>query len=243
VACVPEKAATSKSIFRAANYPSAVVNPDHPNEIDVSFGSYVNRHSNRQNGCIPRGYNPDTFQPLYTGVKKAGACNNDIVISRSANGGQSFTGGTTDVRRLPSVRNDDPHADQFWQWAAFDHNGNLAVSYYDRAYGTDEKSGFSDVSLSGSTSATVFATRRVTTASMAPESQFEGAFFGDYSGLSAGDTAHPVWMDTRDPDLFVCRDSAGNVTLPPSRCTASAPNAQVANDQNIYTDNLGIPTP
>ena len=78
---------------------------------------------------------------------------------------------------------------------------------------------------------------------MPPESQFEGEFVGDYSGLSAGDNAHPVWTDTRDPDLFVCRDSAGNVTQPPSRCTASAPNANPANDQNIYTRDLGIPTP
>ena len=51
---------------------------------------------------------------------------------------------------LPSVRGNDPHADQFWQWAAFDHAGNLAVSYYDRAYGNDEQTGFSDISLTGS---------------------------------------------------------------------------------------------
>ena len=50
-------------------------------------------------------------------------------------------------------------------------------------------------------------------------------------------------MDTRDPDLFACRDSAGQVTLPPSRCTASAANAAVANDQNIYTASVAIPTP
>ena len=41
-------------------------------------------------------------------------------------------------------------ADQFWQWAAFDPHGRLAVSYYDRGYGDDETTGFSDVSLSGS---------------------------------------------------------------------------------------------
>ena len=76
---------------------------------------------------------------------------------------------------------------------------------------------------------------------MPPATQFEGAFFGDYSGLSADDVAHPAWMDTRDPDLFVCRDSAGNVTQPPGVCTASAPNAPLANDQNVYTDALSIP--
>jgi hypothetical protein len=77
---------------------------------------------------------------------------------------------------------------------------------------------------------------------MPPESQFEGDFFGDYSGLSADDVAHPAWMDTRDPDLFVCRDSAGNVVQPPGVCTAGAPNAPFANDQNIYTEALDVPT-
>ena len=46
-----------------------------------------------------------------------------------------------------------------------------------------------------------------------------------------------------DPNLFVCRDSAGQVTLPPALCTASAPNAAVANDQNAYTRSLAIPLP
>ena len=117
------------------------------------------------------------------------------------------------------------------------------MSYYDRAYGDDETTGFSDLSLSGTRNGSDFATTRVTTASMAPASQFGGLFFGDYSGLSAGDTAHPFWMDTRDPELFVCRDSAGNITLPPDVCTAGAPNAAVANDQNVYTDSMSIPLP
>ena len=120
VACVPEKAGTHNSTFRAANYPAAAINPKNPNEIDVTFASYINRHSNERNGCVPQGYNPDTFQPLYTGVKKQGACNNDVLLSRSTDGGKTFTGQTTNVRVLPSVRGNDPHADQFWQWAAFD---------------------------------------------------------------------------------------------------------------------------
>jgi hypothetical protein len=238
--CVPEKGETGNSVFRAANYPSGAVNPHHPHEVDVTFASYINRHSNEANGCVPQGDSPDLL-PLYDGVKTAGACNNDILISRSTNGGRSFTGTNTDVRKLPSVRGG--HADQYWQWAAFDPHGHLAVSYYDRAYGNDEETGFSDMSLSGSRDGTTFATRRVTTSSMAPASQFSGQFFGDYSGLSAGDVAHPFWMDTRDPELFVCRDSAGRVTTPPSVCTASAANADVANDQNVYTRRLSIPLP
>jgi hypothetical protein len=244
VACVPEKGETSNSIFRAANYPSGAVNPRDPHEVVVTLGSYINRHSNEGNGCVPQGFNPDTFQALYDGVKTPGACNNDIVVSRSTNAGASFTGGATDVRELPATRAGDPRrADQFWQWAAFDPRGHLAVSYYDRTYGDDETTGFSDVSLSGSRNGSDFATRRVTSSSMPPPTQFEGSFYGDYSGLSAGDVAHPYWMDTRDPDLFVCRDSAGNVTLPPSVCTAGSERAALANDQNVYTRALSIPLP
>ena len=242
-ACVPEKGATHNSVFRAANYPSGAVNPRDPREIDVTFASYINRHSNERNGCVPQGVNPDTLQPLYTGVKAAGACNNDVLISRSTNAGAVFTGGSTDVRRLDAVRANDPRADQFWQWAAFDPQGRLAVSYYDRAYGNDELTGFSDISLSGTRDGEDFGTVRVTSSSMPPPTQFPPTnFYGDYSGLSAGDVAHPVWMDTRDPDLFVCRDSAGNVIKPPGVCTAGAPNAAVANDENVYTQGVPIPT-
>jgi hypothetical protein len=243
VACVPEKGETTNSTFRAANYPSGAVNPRDPSEVDVTFGSYLNRHSNEGNGCVPQGVDEDTLLPLYDGVKTPGACNNDVLVSRSTNAGRRFTGTGRDVRELPSVRPGDPRADQFWQWAAFDPRGRLAVSYYDRAYGDDEATGFSDVSLSGTRDGRTFATRRVTTASMPPPTQFTASFFGDYSGLSAGDVAHPFWMDTRDPELFACRDSAGNVTLPPSVCTASAPNAALANDENVYTRGLAIPLP
>jgi hypothetical protein len=244
VGCVPEKGETSNSIFRAANYPSGAVNPRNPSQVVVTLGSYINRHSRESNGCLPQGYNPDTFQPLYDGVKTPGACNNDIVVSRSTNAGATFTGGTTNVRALPATRAADNRTDQFWQWAAFNPSGRFAVSYYDRGYGNDETTGFSDISLSGSRDGINFATTRVTTSSMPPPTQFAGTFYGDYSGLSAGaGRAHPFWMDTRDPDLFVCRDSAGNVTLPPSVCTASAEQAAVANDQNVYTRRLPIPLP
>ena len=243
-ACVPEKGETQNSIFRAANYPSGAVNPRNRKEVLVTFGSYINRHSNESNGCVPQGFNPDTFIARYDGVKDPGACNNDIVVSASSDGGKTFTGTDTDVRRLPTTsRSANDRSDQFWQWAAFDPKGRLAVSYYDRSYGSDEQTGFSDISLSGTRNGSDFATVRVTTGSMPPPTEFAGGFYGDYSALSAGDVAHPVWMDTRDPELFACRDSAGQVTLPPRRCTASAANAAVANDQNIYTASVAIPTP
>jgi hypothetical protein len=241
-ACVPEKGPTAHSYFRAVNYPSGAVDPSDPQRVVVTFGSYLNRHSNEANGCVPQGFNPDTFQALYDGVKTPGACNNDIVVSSSRDGGASFTGGSTDVRKLPAARPDDPRADQFWQWADISPRGKLAVSYYDRAYGSDEYTGYSDVSLSGSRDDVHFNSARVTSGSMPPPTQFEGDFFGDYAGLSAADgKAHPAWMDTRDLDLFVCRDAAGDVVLPPRVCTMEAENAPKANDQNAYTRTMQVP--
>ena len=99
----------------------------------------------------PRRVRPLTGQNTYTGVKTPGACNNDIVISISEDAGASFTGTTTDPRQVPSVTNSSKQqtTDQWWQWQAFTNDGKLAVSYYDRQYGSDETTGFSDVSLSG----------------------------------------------------------------------------------------------
>lgn len=241
-ACVPEKGATSNSFFRASNYPSGAVNPRAHDEIVISFGSYINNSSNESNGCAPHGFNADTLLPLYDGVKEAGACNNDIVTSVSHNSGRTFSGGSTNVRSLPDVRPRDPRADQFFQWAAFDSDGTFAVSYYDRSYGDDERTGFSDVTLSGSRDGSRFASTRVTTGSMPPPTQFTG-FFGDYSALSVDRLAHPVWMDTRDAALFACREADGSITLPPALCTHTATNAAVANDQNIYTRSMAVPLP
>jgi len=240
-ACVPEKGPTSNSVFRATNYPVAAVNPTNPSQVVVSFGSYINPHSNEANGCVPAGFNPATGANLYTGVKTPGACNDDILLSVSNDGGGTFTGTATDPRALPSVTQDPGQAttDQFWQWMAFTKTGKLAVSYYDRQQGSDETTGYSDVSLSGSGDLTSFVTQRVTSGSMPPPTQFSGLFFGDYSGLAAWDNANPVWMDTRNPELFSCPGTSA-----PAVCTATAPGAPASplNDQDIYTANVPVPS-
>ena len=87
-----------------------------------------------------------------------------------------------------------------------------------------------------------YAVQRVTSSSMAPPTQFGGVFWGDYGGLSAVDNAYPLWSDTRNPELFTCRDQSGNVTTPPSICAGSATNAAIANDQEIYTAAVGVPS-
>ena len=253
-ACVPEKGPTNTSIFRATNYGSGEVNPTNPSQVVVAFGSYINQHSKESNGCVPAGFDPATGQNLFTGVKTAGACNNDILISVSNDGAATFTGTTTDPRALTSTNTDAGQAttDQWWQWIAFTKNGKLATSYYDRQYGTDEATGYSDFSISGSDagSLTSWGVQRVSSSSMPPPTQFPesngfSAFWGDYTGLAADTQAHPFWSDTRDPDLFACVTSTGDVQVPPAVCGATVPNGSGSqfpvNDENAYTANNSVP--
>ncbi|MFL6163820.1 MAG: exo-alpha-sialidase [Jatrophihabitantaceae bacterium] len=240
-ACVPEKNATSNSIFRATNYPSGAVDPTDPSKVVVTFGSYINQHSNESNGCVPTGFSPFGTN-LYTGVKVPGACNNDILVSVSSDKGNTFTGTTLDPRVMPVATTDPGQAttDQWWQWIDFTKTGKLAVSYYDRQYGTDEATGFSDFSLSGSNNTTDFGVLRVTSSSMPPPTQFGGVFLGDYTGMAAPSNANPLWSDTRTPEYFLC-PGTGTAGNPPALCTATASNAAVANDQELRTANVAVP--
>jgi len=241
--CVPEKGSTSNSYFRATNYPSGAVDPTNSNRVAVTFGSYINVHSNESNGCVPEGLSSTTGLNLFDGVKTSGACNNDILISVSNDGGSTFTGTSTDPRQLATVNQDSGQAttDQWWQWESYTQQGALAVSYYDRQYGNDESIGYSDFSLSGSNDLLSFATSRVTSSSNPPPTQFAGVFLGDYTGLDvSGNTALPLWMDTRDLDLFPCHTSGSAL---PNVCTGSASNASVANDQDAFTNVTPIPLP
>ncbi|MEA2634386.1 MAG: hypothetical protein QOH92_1153 [Chloroflexota bacterium] len=246
-ACVPEKGASNHSVFRAANYPVGSVNPRDASQVAVTVASYINPHSNEANGCVPTGFAADG-QNTFTGVKTPGACNNDILLSVSNDGGTTFTGQTTDPRQLTSVTQAPGQAttDQFWQWATFTKDGRLAVSYYDRQYGIDETNGSSDIALSGSKDLVHFATRRVTSSSMPYPTQFpngfgNGSFLGDYSGLSAVTDALPLWSDTRSPDLFLC-PGTGAPGVPPSICTGTSTSGSPANDQDIFTAKVAIPS-
>jgi hypothetical protein len=245
-ACVPEKGSSHVSVFRATNYPSGAVNPNNKKQVVVTEGSYINKNSKETNGCVPTGFASSGIN-TYTGVKTPGACNNKILLSVSNNGGASFSGAVTDPR-LETVVNQDSHqakTDQFWQWAAFTKNGTLAVGYYDRQYGKDETTGWSDFTLSGSKNLVKFSNKRVTSSSMPPPTQFGGPhggqFYGDYIWLGmAGNTALPMWSDTRDPELFLCPGS-GTPGHPPALCTATEATGVQANDQNTFTARLGVP--
>jgi hypothetical protein len=236
-ACVVEKGSSTNSIFRATNYPYAAVDPKDGRKIAVTYGSYINRDSNETKGCTPAGFGPG-LASLYTGVK-AGGCNNDIVISTSSNAGASFTGASTGVRAMPVVTTAARQAgtDQFWQGLSYSPRGTLVVAYYDRQYGADNTTGFSDITLSASRGA-AFKHTRVTSSSMPPPTQFNGQFMGDYIQVdTTATTAYPVWSDTRADELFLC-PGTGQPGAPPAVCTGPPPGPQTlptANDEEIFT--------
>ena len=182
-------------------------------------------------------------QPLHPGEYTAVAATTSTSCSASPiTAWASFTGTTTNPRSLPSVTSGDgAAADQFWQWAAFNNDGTFAVSYYDRGYGRDETTGAMDVTVSSSSDLSRFKSKRATSDSMPLPTEFPDAngnsvFFGDYSGLPAGRAANPIWMDTRNPDLFICPS-----TSPPALCSYTTPSGITANDRDILTTSVGIP--
>jgi hypothetical protein len=244
-ACVPEKGSSTKSVFRAVNYPSGAVDPQDPRVVTVAFGSYINPDSNEGNGCAPTGF-ADDGNPTYTGVKTPGACNNKILVKVSRNGGASFAG-STDPRRgvVVNQSSGQRRTDQFFQWSAFTRSGKLAVDYYDRQYGNDETTGSSDFSLSGSDDLVNFADTRLTSSSMPAPTQFPGPqggqFYGDYVWLSALDKAYAIWSDTRDPNVFVCPGTA-TPGKPPALCTATEDNGLQANDEEAVMTATDVPT-
>ncbi len=243
-ACVPEKGSTAASIFRASNYPYGAVDPRHPGTIAVTYASYINHNSGEANGCVPAGVNSATGQNLYAGVKTPGACHNAIVLSVSRNRGGSFTGTSQDVRSLPVAESTAAQrsTDQFFHGMAFSASSTLVVGAYDRSYGNDETTGYSDISVLTSANLTTFSTsQRVTGASMPPATEFNGTFFGDYAQLAAaGKTAYPVWSDTRAEDLFLC-PGTGTPGNPPQVCNGPGVNFSPANDQEIYTAGVSVP--
>jgi hypothetical protein len=246
--CVPEKGSSTVSVFRAANYPSGAVDPKNPKVLAVTFASYINKDSNESNGCVPDGF-AASGNPMYTGVKTPGACNNKILLSVSKDGGATFTGSNTDPRDelvVPQSRRQQL-TDQYWQWSAFTGSGKLAVDYYDRQYGNDETTGSSDFSLSGSRDLVKFGQVRVTSSSMPAPTQFEGPaggqFYGDYVWLSASKSkAYPIWSDTRSPDLFLCPGTATGPGNPPALCGATETNGEAANDEDTFMATVNVPS-
>jgi hypothetical protein len=239
VNCLPEKGASQKSVFRAANFASGAVNPIN-GAVVVVFGSYINQDSNPATGCIPGGFTGEG-DVLYTGVKTAGACSNKILESVSTNGGASFNGNVADPTTMTVVNSASSQraTDQWFPTVTFTNDGKLEVLYYDRQYGQDETNGSFDVSLSASRDLHHFAVNRITSSSLPAPTQFpsaqgNGTFLGDYIGVVADTNVHTIWADTRTPDLALC-PGTGLPGVPPRVCTfTSVPNGPMANDQVVF---------
>jgi hypothetical protein len=240
-ACVPEQGSQQDSVFRATNYPSGAVNPKDKTEVVVSFGSYLN--STDSGTCSANGTSATTGANLYNGVKTS-ACSNKILVSVSHDSAGSFsgTGAAATADTVASSAPSQVGKDQWWQWSTVNNSGEIVTSYYDRQYGTDETTASMDISSSysaGGGNQLTFNTVRVTSSSMPvptefPDSAGNSLFFGDYTGLSAlTDNAHPLWMDTRNIDLFDCG------TNPPAVCAGTEPNGLTANDQDVFTAVVG----
>ncbi len=126
--------------------------------------------------------------------------NADIFLTRSTNGGTSFT--------TPVKLNDDTTAnDQFFPWIA-SVPGRVSAIWYDRRL--DPNNHNTDIFYTDSTDggATFSPNTRITDTSSDPNVQFSGKFIGDYIGLAITRTeAHPVWTDTRNlnQDIFTSR--------------------------------------
>jgi len=214
-ACVPTAPLSNHSVFRASNYPTGISVDD--NKIVVDFASFINPHSNPSNPsgqgqCSSNGFASSGF-PLYNGVGDVNGCNNDILRSTSKNGGASFDGTTTPPDKLPAVNDEGSTlADQLFQSEAKGPNGEVVDAYMDRKYGTDQATGYMDVTMGVGTGNSIVRTR-VTDASMPTFNEFPGSsgyglFLGDYNGLAVGSDgiAHPAWPDTRNP-IFTWDDT------------------------------------
>ncbi|PZR81509.1 MAG: hypothetical protein DLM65_05715 [Candidatus Aeolococcus gillhamiae] len=248
-ACVPTAPLSDVSIFRAADYPSAAADPTDPSKIYVTFGSYINPHSNPgnpagQGHCVPQGLNATTVLNLYNGVGDVNGCNNDILLSTTTDGGTTWSGVSNGLEHATVVSDESGQlADQWWQWAATNSAGQLAVSYYDRKYSGDENNGSNDVSLAASHGA-AFNHTRVTSVSNPPATEFPDGpnaysdFLGDYSGLAvSGTTAYPIWSDTRNGEFYQCYST----TDPLGTCRVTSGSIQGFDEDVFTTHGLALP--
>ena len=181
---------------------------------------------------------------LYTGVKTPGACNNKVLFSVSTNGGARFTGTTTDPRKHPVVTSvlGAGHYRPCFQWEAFTPGIAAGLLLRPPVRRRRDEREHGRERLDVPRDLVGFRVMRATSTSMplpthSPTRRATALLRRLLRGLGAHSGAHPLWMDTRTPDAFLC-PGTGVPGVPPALCTATEPNGLQANDQSIYTDGL-----
>lgn len=126
----------------------------------------------------------------------ATATNGDVFLSRSADGGLTWTG-------PQKVNTETGKHDQFFPWVAVGGDGSVHVGFYDRQYvvgGDSADDAYLDYAYARSSDGRTFAaTERITTEASDPNTQFDGLFIGDYTAVAADvhGNAHLSWTDSR----------------------------------------------
>ena len=226
-ACVPEKGPSANSIFRASNYPIGAVDPT---DAEPGRGHLRLVHQpqlqREPTGCTPAGFAADGDQPVHR--CQDGGCNNDISTAVSDQRRQAASRRhhrpTATCRWSPTAPG-QARTDQFWQGAAFTPNGTLvAVSYYDRQYGADNNTGFSDITVS----AVAQPDRPSPTTGPPPPAcrhrpSSRAPFYGDYAGIAVTNT-HGLPGLVGHPARSTC--SCAPAPEPPPRHPRSARSAR-----------------
>ena len=135
--------------------------------------------------------------------QRNGADNTDIWLSKSTDGGNTWTN--------PSIVNDDESdRHQFFTWMDIDQtNGNLYFVFYDRRNYNDNKT---DVYLAKSTDGgTSFLNKKISESPFTPNA---GIFIGDYTNIVAhNNIVRPIWTRLQSGILSIWTDVTSQIIL------------------------------
>ncbi|CAN5127959.1 sialidase family protein [soil metagenome] len=129
--------------------------------------------------------------------------NNDIFMSFSTNGGETWTKAVLVSRGDGNDSGDSQPAAQWQAWGDVGENGDLYVAYYDRQHGICDTRGCNDITLAtSSNNGESWTYQRITTKSMpnltCENNPFQCGFLGDYMSIQVTNgEVHIAWADTR----------------------------------------------
>ena len=189
--------------------------PEEPEQVVVTFGSYINKDSNETNGCAPAGFNPARgSRPLHRRQAPGRATTTSWSASRTTavrlHRRRRPTRGRADVEPGPGPGDDRPvlAVGGVQQETASSRSTTTTASTASTTGSTGVPSDEDRLlrhHAVGSRDLTEWGTTRVTSSSMPPPTQFGGAVLRRlHRDGRVGNKAVPIWADTRDPELFLC---------------------------------------